>query len=131
MAVMAVTSRIAEYAVRVVLIFYGLVDLLGVVWYLDSIYTPDLVQGVAFSFSALFVGLSPFSLFRTNRLMSVYISICVLGIVPSAYMGFQYAMEDYRGWDDVGEQLLLIACFIFMAVRVKMKKDKSSMGSPT
>ena len=119
---MSVNSRIVEFVVRILLIFYGLSDLIGVVWHLGSIYTSDLIQGVAISFSGLFIGFSPLFFFRTNRQRFLYILICILGIAFSLFMGFQYALSEYRSWNDVGEQLLLIACFIFMAVMVKIKK---------
>jgi hypothetical protein len=123
MGVMGVPIKITEYFLRAILVFYGLVDLLGVFWFQGSIYTRDLLQGLSFSFAALFVGLAPLPPFVNSSPKLVYLGICLLGISSSVYMGYEYYLEEYRGWDDVVEQLFLAACFIFMAINVVTKQS--------
>ncbi|HEB87227.1 MAG TPA: hypothetical protein ENI68_09485 [Gammaproteobacteria bacterium] len=115
-----VINKIFEFGIRLLLVFYGMADLIGIIWYLESIYVSDLIQGLAFLISALFVGLIPTSIFQPNKRIIIYISVAMLGIVSSGYMAAQYIFSEYRGWYDIGEQLLLMACFIYMIVKTKM-----------
>lgn len=123
MDVIAVINKLVEYFVRLVLIFYGLADLLGIFWFQDSIYLTDLIEGLSFSLAALFIGCSPISVFNTKILKIVYLGVSILGILPSIYMAYQYSSEDYRGWIDIVEQLLLLVCFLYMVTRVLSNKS--------
>ena len=120
-----VISKLFEYMSRVMLIVYGVVGLLAIFWHLGAIYPSNLIRLSAFSFSALLVGLSPIFSVHAPRWRFIYLSACILGVISAAYLGFQYAMTGYRSWADVGEQCLLIGCFIFMAVR-GLRKTKGS-----
>lgn len=119
----AVINKLLEYIFRTMLIVYGLVYVLGIFWHLGAIYLSDLIQGSIFFLSALFVGLSPIFSVHASLWRLIYFSACILGGLSAAYLGFQYAMTDYRSWSDVGEQFLLVGCFIFMAFRGKVNKE--------
>jgi hypothetical protein len=100
---------------RAVLIIYGLIDLLGVVWYSGSIYLADLLTGLLFAGSAIFVGSYPLVVKHLPYIsLRLYIAIIAVGILPTLFLSVKYITSNNSNWDNIIEQLLLIFCFTIM-----------------
>lgn len=119
---MIAIRKIIEFSLRVILVIYGLVDLLGVFWFIENIYISDFVRGIIFSLSALSVGLLPEALVSSRKRSLLYAFIGMLGVSASLYLLVQYIHIDFRGWEDVVEQLVLIFCFLFIVVKTIINK---------
>lgn len=127
---MIVIKYLFNFVLRGVFIFYGLNELLGILWYVGSIYTSDLVEGVLLAFTSLFVGGLPLSLINTKERIAAYIVVCVIGITTSAYSIYEDMAYLYTNLPMVKQLILLqaiiIILFIIMAVRVIKPRIKES-----
>lgn len=127
MAAMTVINRIVIYLVRIILITYGTIYLLGIFWHIGSIYPSDLMRGIFFSVSALLIGFLPSNPFNPSKSeRRIYLGICGLGMITSVFLGTQYLFEEYRGISDVLEQGLLAGCFIFMLIQKRKMQGNGS-----
>lgn len=122
MAVMNVINKVIVYLARIILVIYGLINMLGIFWHMGSIYLTDLLRGIVFFVSALTIGFLPLSPMKPSKAdQKFYIILCVLGIISCAFLGVKYMAEEYRNLTDVLEQALIAGCFIFMLIQ-KIKR---------
>lgn len=107
---------------RSVIVFFGAANIIGIVWFIGTIGTDDIVRGSIFSFSSFIIGLSPLAIFQSRIAKKIYAAICLIGILSTIYLCGKIIFEEYGGLYDLLEQFVIIACFAFMMVRASKTK---------
>lgn len=106
---------------RTAAVIFALINVLGLVWYLDTIQTSTLVYGVTAIISALIVASTPRSLITTNKAIAMtMLVLCIVGIGAIAFL----IMQDYQRTygPDMGAITLRVffaSTFVFMGLAIR------------
>ena len=114
-------NLILSILARSVLVVFGLINLLGILWYWRNTNSVDFARGVVFSISALYIGFPQKAYSDKKSSQYRYYTICIFGILASVWLCIQYVSENYRSFFDIFEQLFIIASFIFIGAKARRK----------
>lgn len=124
--VTTVINKFIEYPVRVVLVIYALIGLLGVMWFSNTLHVGNFVWGVLFALSSGFIGLAPLYSFQTKK--HIYLIACLVGSAICLYKGIDLINSEHKSQKSIIEQFVLIGCFAFMALRMSLRKKSEDEG---
>lgn len=122
MDVKIVVSKMLLLLARLIVLVYGVIGLIGVVWYFESIYMRDLIYGVAIAVSGIVVSLVPAT--RSMKIRNLYIALCLVGALAIAARLITL-VGSTRSHLELVEQTILASCFVYLAAMVWLGKRKS------
>lgn len=112
---------------RVLVVFFGLTTLLGVVWFANSLGETVVIVGIIMGLSSLGAAFVSFRMLTSGATRRVLITLCAIGIGA----GFILIANDLgasRGieWDVVAIRLLHIVALATMAIKQETKIPESN-----
>jgi hypothetical protein len=124
MVAINVINALLNIIARAVIIFFGVANIIGIIWFLATTNLVDIVRGSIFILSSFIIGLSSISIFKGRAATFIYVAICLLGIISSLLLSLKNFFEEYGGLYAYLVQLIIIACFTFMMVRKIIIENK-------
>ena len=120
---MNLSLKTLEWLARLILIVYGLIYIIGILWHLGAIYLVDLVVGLILIFTSIPIGFFPLTpKNKTKSELKIYMFICCIGVLVCIYSGLSKLVEEHRNWSSFIEPFVLSACFITMMAIKNRKK---------
>jgi len=111
MDVMTAINKTIEYSIRITFLFYGISDLIGVLWFFNTLDSFKIVIGIMLGLSELCIGAISVRLFIENNALKAYVIICLVGSILSMQAAVEFLMKDYINWRVINIRFLLSLFF--------------------
>jgi len=106
---------------RTAAVIFALINVLGLVWYMDTVQSSTLLYGVTAIICALVVSLTPRSLITANKTIAMaMLVLCIVGIGAIAFLVMQDYQRSYG--PDMGAitlRVLFASTFVFIGLAIR------------
>lgn len=118
MVVLTVLDNTLIIIIRLVILFFFVSNIIGIIWYVSTISNFKLLIGITYSLILLLVELFPTKIFLGKISNIIFTLTCRVGIVLTLF-SFQITGQsnDLFGYLT---QSAIIACFLYLIIRRKM-----------
>ena len=101
---------------RLICIAFGISDLIGVVWFLDTIPTNFLLISIVLIFLELAFGVIPYKYVAQSIPKAVYCIFGVLAVLLSLILIYGSATDGYFRWGEIVLRAVVVFAFIKLLV---------------
>lgn len=108
---------------RLICVFFGISDLIGVVWFLDTIPKKFLLISIVLIFLELAYGVTPYKYVAQSIPKAVYCMFGVLAVLLSLILMYGSATDGYFRWGEIVLRAVVVAAFIKLLIICFRSKD--------
>ena len=126
--VVPASNYILFYTARIILIFYGFVNFLGILWFGSITGFWSIVLGLIAGFTGIITGFSKINQKSTFNNLKNYIIVSIIGCAVTSYLGIKYILPKESSIQAGIPYIVVVLCYL-IGMRYALKKMRSKNGA--